>query len=129
MIIAHPNDNRGLLYHLVNLLGQTVHAYRDLDAAVAAMEGDQRLCIELVGKGRWLTGAPTPVTMTLGEMEKLDPNIFASPARTAKPRRLTHDQILNLGSSLFLAEHESLEEYDLHLAKVLQDAIFGPEKP
>jgi hypothetical protein len=61
MIVAFPNDNRGLLYHVINLLGQTVHAYRDLDAAILAREGDQRICIQDErNPGRWLTDAPAP---------------------------------------------------------------------
>ena len=100
MIIAHPNDNRGLLYHVVNLLGQTVHAYRDLDAAVASMEGDQRIFIELVGKGRWLTGPPTPVTMPLGEMEKIDPHIFTNPDLARADYLLTADELREKYSGL-----------------------------
>ncbi len=45
MIIAKPDDGTGNLYHLLNLLGETVHAYRDLHAAHAAREGDQRILI------------------------------------------------------------------------------------
>lgn len=47
MIISYPNDGTGTLYHVVNLLGQTVHAYRDRAAAERALEGDQRI-VELV---------------------------------------------------------------------------------
>lgn len=66
MIISLPNDGRGLLYHILDLDGQTVHAYRDLDAALRAREGDQRIAIRqepnarLQLENRWLTGAPTP---------------------------------------------------------------------
>lgn len=47
MIISYPNDGTGTLYHVVDLLGQTVHAYRDRAAAERALEGDQRI-VELV---------------------------------------------------------------------------------
>lgn len=64
MIIAFPNDGRGLLYHILDLNGQTVHAYRDFDAALRSREGDQRIAIlqePVNGKeNRWLTDAPTP---------------------------------------------------------------------
>lgn len=64
MIIAHPNDQRGLLYHIVDLDGQTVHAYRDFDAALRSREGDQRIAIlqePINGKeNRWLTDVPAP---------------------------------------------------------------------
>jgi len=59
MIIAFPNDNRGFLYHHIDLLGQTVHAYRDFDRAVIAREGDQRVFIQREATGEWLTGPPT----------------------------------------------------------------------
>jgi hypothetical protein len=62
MIISLPNDGRGLLYHILDLNGQTVHAYRDFDAALRSCEGDQRIAIlqePLCGKeNRWLTGPP-----------------------------------------------------------------------
>lgn len=64
MIIALPNDGRGLLYHIIDLNGQTVHAYRDFDAALRAREGDQRIAIlqEPVPQhgcvNRWLTDPP-----------------------------------------------------------------------
>lgn len=64
MIIALPNDGRGLLYHILDLRGQTVHAYRDFDAAIRAREGDQRIAIlqePLNGlPNRWLTDVPAP---------------------------------------------------------------------
>lgn len=64
MIIASPNDGRGLLYHILDLSGQTVHAYRDFDAAIRAREGDQRIAIlqEPAGgkESRWLTDVPAP---------------------------------------------------------------------
>lgn len=61
MIIALPNDNRGLLYSLVDLNGQTVHTYRDFDAALKAREGDQRIAIQAEeGDDRWLTDRPAP---------------------------------------------------------------------
>lgn len=60
MIIAHPNDGLGLLYHLVNLTGQTVHAYRDAQAALRRREGDQRIFIQDETTKRWLTGQPGP---------------------------------------------------------------------
>jgi hypothetical protein len=60
MIISLPNDNRGLLYHVVNLLGQTVHAYRDFDTAYLRQEGDQRICIQQESTGKWVTDAPAP---------------------------------------------------------------------
>lgn len=41
MIVAYPNDGTGTLYHAVDLLGQTVHAYQDRAAAERALEGDQ----------------------------------------------------------------------------------------
>ena len=63
MIIALPNDGKGLLYHVVDLLGQTVHAYRDLDACMKSMIGDQRLFIQDEASGKWRAGrVPYPVT-------------------------------------------------------------------
>ena len=58
MIISLPNDGKGRLYHVINLLGQTVHAYRDYDAAVRALEGDQRIFVQNEATGEWLYGAP-----------------------------------------------------------------------
>lgn len=45
MIITKPDDGAGLLYHVIDLNGQTVHAYRDLETCVHALEGDQRIAI------------------------------------------------------------------------------------
>lgn len=45
MIISKPDDGAGLLYHIIDLNGQTVHAYRDAVTAVRALEGDQRLAV------------------------------------------------------------------------------------
>jgi hypothetical protein len=111
MIINQPNDGRGLLYHLVDLLGQTVHAYRDFDAAFRCREGDQRIAIQIEG-GRWLTNPPAPVSqLSLGP----------------EARRLLPDQVQNLTSGLYLSEHRSLKDYDLAVADAVQDVIFGPE--
>jgi hypothetical protein len=68
MIIALPNDGRGLLYHVTDLDGRTVHAYRDLDAAIRSREGDQRIFIQCEADGSWLTGPPTPVVRPLGDV-------------------------------------------------------------
>jgi hypothetical protein len=46
MIVALPDDKTGNLYHVVNLLNQTVHAYRDRQAAVRSLEGDQRIWVQ-----------------------------------------------------------------------------------
>jgi hypothetical protein len=61
MIIAHPNDGRGLLYHIVDLNGQTVHAYRDFDAALRSLEGDQRIAIWSNEMEYWITDPPAPL--------------------------------------------------------------------
>jgi hypothetical protein len=45
MIISKPDEGSGLLYHVIDLDGQTVHAYRDAITAVTSLEGDQRLAI------------------------------------------------------------------------------------
>ena len=60
MIIALPNDGKGLLYHVVNLHGITVHAYRDYDAAVKAREGDQRIYMQIEKTGEWVGAKPCP---------------------------------------------------------------------
>ena len=60
MIIALPNDGSGLLYHVVNLHGQTVHSYRDYDTAADAIEGDQRIYAQVESTGAWVAGAPCP---------------------------------------------------------------------
>ena len=60
MIISKPNDGLGLLYHVVDLLGQTVHAYRDASAALRIREGDQRVFIQDETTKQWLTGKPYP---------------------------------------------------------------------
>ena len=52
MIISLPNDGTGNLYHVVNLLGQTVHAYRDRAAAERALEGDQYIQVQPKGDGK-----------------------------------------------------------------------------
>jgi hypothetical protein len=72
MIISQPNDGRGLLYHIVNLLGQTVHAYRDLDAVILSREGDQRICIQIEASGRWLTDVPAPLVPVNGGPYRAD---------------------------------------------------------
>ncbi len=59
MIISLPNDGTGQLYHVVDLLGQTVHAYRDHQAAIRSLEGDQRIFIQNEATGAWLRGKPT----------------------------------------------------------------------
>ena len=46
MIISKPDDGSGNLYHVVNLLGLTVHAYRDRKAAERSLEGDQRILVQ-----------------------------------------------------------------------------------
>ena len=46
MIIALPNDGKGKLYHVTNLLGQTVHAYRDHAAAERSLEGQQTIRVQ-----------------------------------------------------------------------------------
>lgn len=61
MIIAKPNDKQGKLYHIIDLLGQTVHAYRDLVAANAAREGDQRIAVQIEATGEWFM-PPTGTT-------------------------------------------------------------------
>lgn len=58
MIIAYPNDGQGRLYHVVNLYGNTVHAYRDLTAASRSIEGDQRIFTQIERTGEWLGSAP-----------------------------------------------------------------------
>lgn len=60
MIIAYPNDGSGKLYHVVNLLGITVHAYRSLEAAQRSLEGDQRIFIQDELTGEWET-KPYPI--------------------------------------------------------------------
>jgi hypothetical protein len=61
MIISLPNDGRGYLYHVVDLYGQTVHAYRHVDASISAKEGDQRIFTQVEATGEWIAGgAPTP---------------------------------------------------------------------
>ena len=60
MIITYPNDGKGLLYHVVNLLGETVHAYRDLASAKRSLEGDQRIFIQVELTGKWVGGKPVP---------------------------------------------------------------------
>lgn len=64
MIIPCPNDSRSLLYHVVDLNGQTVHAYRDLGAALQMREDDQRIFIQYENTGNWLTDAPCPAPVT-----------------------------------------------------------------
>lgn len=64
MIITQPNDGRGLLYHIVNLQGEVVHAYRDFGAAMRSREGDQRILIQHEATGRWITDAPAPIRET-----------------------------------------------------------------
>lgn len=59
MIISEPNDGKGMLYHVCNLLGETVHAYRDRDAATRSLEGDQRIFVQIEKTGEWLE-RPTP---------------------------------------------------------------------
>jgi hypothetical protein len=46
MIIAFPNDGSGNEYHVLNLLGQTVHAYRDAYAALRGV-GDSDATVAL----------------------------------------------------------------------------------
>lgn len=58
MIISLPDDGLGKLYHVVNLLGETVHAYRDRGAARRNMEGDQRLFTQDEKTRQWEYGAP-----------------------------------------------------------------------
>ena len=58
MIISLPNDNKGLLYHVVNIFGDTVHAYRDKQAAERSMEGDQRIFIQVEATSEWINGKP-----------------------------------------------------------------------
>ena len=54
MIISKPDDGTGHLYHVTNLLGQTVHAYRDMNAAKRSLEGDQRIFTQVEATGEWL---------------------------------------------------------------------------
>lgn len=61
MIISKPDDGTGHLYHVVNLLGLTVHAYRSKAAAARAMEGDQRLFTQVEKTGEWVGETPTSV--------------------------------------------------------------------
>ena len=65
MLISLPNDDKNLEYHIIDLLGETVHAYRDADAARRRMEGDQRLAIWCLIKKRWITDAPRPIREVL----------------------------------------------------------------
>jgi hypothetical protein len=53
MIIALPNDGKGKLYHVTNLLGQTVHAYRDHAAAERSLEGQQTIRVQDEKTGAW----------------------------------------------------------------------------
>ena len=53
MIIALPNDGKGKLYHVVNLLGLTVHAYRDRAAAERSLEGQQTVHVQDETTGEW----------------------------------------------------------------------------
>ena len=53
MIIALPNDGKGKLYHVTNLLGQTVHAYRDHAAAKRSLEGQQSIRVQNEKTGTW----------------------------------------------------------------------------
>jgi hypothetical protein len=63
MIISQPDDGRGLLYPIVDLNGQTVHTYRDFQAAMRSIEGDQRLCIQDEASGKWVTDPPAPAVV------------------------------------------------------------------
>lgn len=56
MLIDKPNDGTGRQYHVVNLLGQTVHAYLDLDAAIESLEGSQRIVVQV--NGEWFPKKP-----------------------------------------------------------------------
>ncbi len=62
MIISLPNDNNGVLTHVVDLNGNTVHAYRSYSAAFNSMVGDQRLFQKEEKTGRWIGCAPYPDT-------------------------------------------------------------------
>lgn len=59
MIISLPNDGTGNLYHVVNGLGQTIHAYRDIKAARRNLEGQQRIFTQVESTKEWLNGPPT----------------------------------------------------------------------
>jgi hypothetical protein len=61
MLITHPNDGRGLQYHIVNLIGKSVLIYQSLDAALRSREGDQRIFVRNADTGTWLTGKPGPI--------------------------------------------------------------------
>lgn len=58
MIISLPNDGKGFLYHVVDLDGHTVHAYRDETAAIRSMIGDQRMFAQVEATGRWVANTP-----------------------------------------------------------------------
>lgn len=53
MIITLPNDGKGKLYHVTNLLGQTIHAYRDRIAAERSLEGQQTIRVQDEKTGAW----------------------------------------------------------------------------
>jgi hypothetical protein len=59
MIISLPDDGKGILYPIVDLNGQTVHTYRDYDAAVSSREGDHRIYLQNDKTGGWINGMPT----------------------------------------------------------------------
>jgi hypothetical protein len=70
MILSLPNDGTGHLYHVVNMFGHTVHAYRDKDAASSSLEGSQRIFTQVEATGEWLEGKPEPTPEIKDAMSK-----------------------------------------------------------
>ena len=59
MLINKPYDKTGHEYHVVNLYGQTVHAYLSRESAERSLEGDQRIFVYHYKTQQWIGGAPT----------------------------------------------------------------------
>ena len=53
MIITLPDDGSGKLYHVTNLLGLTIHAYRCRATAERSLEGDQTIKVQDAKTGQW----------------------------------------------------------------------------
>lgn len=60
MIVGLLTDQQKVLYHVVNLYGETVHAYRNEEAAKRSLEGDQRIFTQDCKTKQWIGDRPCP---------------------------------------------------------------------
>lgn len=100
MIISKPDDQRGLLYHIINLFGHTVHAYRDYDAAINSREGDQRIYIQDEQTGEWIGGKPCPHPEVFPEFRpNVEPTVEVV-EQMANQALALHNELLRMCSKL-----------------------------